>query len=149
MSVEILLFSVLLSILYLELSNLLSSSSKKFTLEKQDAGEFVKNRRWTEEETLIASYVATYYKTTNSDLLENIAKLIGRDKSALVRKISRLRAVLTDKAPYASRLDIDTIIKVSTMREEEARLTFLNCLTRFNFDKTRVDHLLNTSLKIN
>lgn len=105
--------------------------------------------KWTESEVLVAAYIAENYRMTNDDLLEDISNMLNRSKSALVRKINRLRAVHTCKAPFATELDRSSAVTMKMRNKGYTKSIFIDALRDLKADIYGLDELLYNSKKIN
>lgn len=99
MNIEILIVAVAVVLLTLFLvSKHLDSRKRQLELELEREKELAKQRLldslpqrklWTENECMIAAYIALYGDEDNYELIEALAILMGRTPSSLSRKIDR------------------------------------------------------------
>ena len=97
----------------------------------------------------MAAYIAQNYRMINKDLLKEISALLNRSESALVRKINRLRAVHTGKAPYATELDKGAAITMKELPEELGKDIFFESLRELQANTGKINRLLSNSKKVN
>ena len=108
-----------------------------------------KIKRWLYDELIVASFIATYYKTSNDRLIGYTALEMDREASSLVRKINRLRGIKTGKSPNASKRDITAINSFKDCSEFHAKYFLEDSLFELGIDSRAFHDLLYTSLKVN
>lgn len=118
------------------------------SVEMMEGNESIRTGKWSESEVLVAAYIAENYRMTNDNLLEDVAYMLNRSKSSLVRKINRLRAVHTGKAPYATELDKSSAVSMKMRSDEGARGLFFDSLRALKADTYGLDELLSNSKKL-
>ena len=95
----------------------------------------------------LAAYLALYVKMSNRTLINEVAYIIDRPTSAVVRKMNRMRGVMRDKAPYATEDESICIKEMWLDTEEEARQRFFDALLELKADTSIIDYVLDNALE--
>ena len=85
---------------------------------------FNTKQAWTLSETVIAAYASLNYKMSNKDLISFISNVLGREESAVIRKMNRIRGIGTGKSPRASKDDITAYNAISNRTPEYSKKAF-------------------------
>ena len=104
--------------------------------------------KWTPEELLVASFIAVNYKMTNTELIEEVALLLQRPKSAFIRKLNRLRACVKETAKFASDDDDTYACYMDRLTEMDGRITFFDALVCMDASILELEELLNSSVRL-
>ena len=101
--------------------------------------------RWDLTDIQIATYIAINYKASipTSHLIKQLAILMKRPESGLIRKINRIRAIRTGKAPNASVLDKQVFFRISELSAGLQKNTFIDSLISVGTDSGDVEIILS------
>ena len=88
--------------------------------------------KWNEDSNFIMAFIAEYFKTSNTFLMEELSIHLGRSTSSLKRKISRLRGIKTNKSPYASDVEREFVKSLDGSPIEDEGYARLFTIALFN-----------------
>jgi len=143
---SIILLSTFLA-MFIVLSFLAYDFFKMSKESKTNQKETYKNKKWQEAELIVASFIATYYRTSNDMLIGYTALEMNRKTTSLIRKINRLRGIKTGKSPNASKMDIDAINTFTGESELNEKYILDNALYDLGIDLIVFHSFLINALK--
>ena len=59
-------------------------------------------KKWDDDSIILLSFISRFFKSSNKEMISFLALALETSESTILRKISRLRGVMTGKSPYAS-----------------------------------------------
>lgn len=102
--------------------------------------EIPKRKEWLWDEVYAAAFLAKYTNLSENKIsIAQMARAMGRTESSLIRKIHRLRAIETGKAPYSSKIDRSVMDLFNKETAKESRDKTHNILKSFFGENTTID----------
>lgn len=99
----------------------------------------IKSKKWTSEQLFLAGFLAAYFKGINGRLVDEVANCIDKDKTALIRKINRMKGHLKGKDNGLSKLDKKYMDYFNRTPRDEAKSTFDFILSQQRVSKMKLD----------
>ena len=72
-------------------------------------------KKCDDDSTILLSFISRFYKSSNKEMISFLALALETSESTILRKISRLRGVMTGKSTYASKNESKIVREVYGM----------------------------------